>query len=398
MIELQNKNDIQFLEENETLIPVKIYELKNGMKLYLSINKDAPRIQTYIATRAGSKNDPSDATGLAHYLEHMLFKGSHKLGALDWEKESKLLKEISDLYEDHKNADESERVTIYKKIDSLSTAASKLVVANEYDKLASSLGAKGTNAYTSFDRTVFINDIPNNELEKWFQLESERFSNLVLRLFHTELETVYEEYNIGQNSDARNAFNAFMKGLLPNHPYGTQTTIGTAEHLKTPSMEKIHEFFDRYYVPNNMAIVLSGDLDPEKTVLLAEKYFGSYRKGKKVKQKKYADQDIEQTQIMDVYGKEKSFLQLGWKLGGFGTEEALMAKMVSGLLYNRSAGLMDVDLIRNQSIGQASSAGCFSANDYSFFYIYGEPRAAQGLVELKELLFGSVHFIILTDN
>ncbi|MEM9023537.1 MAG: insulinase family protein, partial [Bacteroidota bacterium] len=173
---------------------VHIHTLSNGLKVYLSVNKDEPRIQTRIAVRSGSKHDPADATGLAHYLEHMLFKGSSKIATIDWEKESALLQQISDKYEEHRNTDDpAARLAIYGQIDSLSTEAAKFAVPNEYDKMVSSLGAQGTNAYTSNEQTVYVNDIPSNELEKWLMLESERFSTLVLRLFHTELETVYEE-------------------------------------------------------------------------------------------------------------------------------------------------------------------------------------------------------------
>ncbi|MCH2022411.1 MAG: insulinase family protein [Saprospiraceae bacterium] len=366
---------------------VKICTLSNGLKVYMSVNKDAPRIQTLIATRAGSKNDPSDATGLAHYLEHMLFKGSTKIGALDWEKEKILLKQISDLYEKHRESSLEDRATIYNEIDSISNIAAKYVVANEYDKLVSSLGAKGTNAFTSLDRTVYINDIPTNEIEKWLKLESERFSNLVLRLFHTELEAVYEEYNISLNNDRRKMFQAFLKGLLPNHPYGTQTTIGTGEHLKTPSMEKIHDYFNTYYVPNNMAIILSGDFDPDKMVSLVEKYWGKFKTKKVPKWKNKKLNPLTKAEIVNVYGKEKSSLQIGWRLPGIGTIESLKAQLIGGILFNKKAGLIDINLIQKQIIGQSSAAGCWSANDYSFFYIMGEPRAGQSLEAVKEFLF-----------
>ncbi|MBL0044628.1 MAG: insulinase family protein [Flavobacteriales bacterium] len=131
-------------------------------------------------------------------------------------------------------------------IDSLSSVAAALAVPNEYDKMIKSIGARGTNAYTSTERTVYINDVPSDELEKWMMIESERMQTCVLRLFHTELETVYEEFNRGQDNDGRQAAQKLDQLLYPNHPYGTQTTIGTGEHLKNPSMVKIHQFFDSW--------------------------------------------------------------------------------------------------------------------------------------------------------
>src|SRR5690606_15880038 len=211
--------------------------------------------------------------------EHMLFKGTSKIASLDWEKEKVLLQQISDLYEKRRTVtDEAERKAIYKQIDSISGIAAKYTVANEYDKMINSLGAKGTNAYTSTERTVYINDIPSNEMEKWLAIESERFSELVLRLFHTELEAVYEEFNRGQDSDFRQAYYKTLELLFPTHPYGQQTTIGTSEHLKNPSMVKIHDYFKRRYVPNNMAIVLAGDINPDSAIAMVDKYFGGYER------------------------------------------------------------------------------------------------------------------------
>jgi len=273
-----DKNGYQYEYVENDPIQARIYTLKNGLKVYLSINKDEPRLQTYIAVKAGSTYDPPQTTGLAHYLEHMMFKGSSKIGTINWEKEKAELDKISNLYEQHLlTKDPEKKKTIYKKIDSISAIASKYAVPNEYDKLMSSLGAKGTNAYTSNERTVYVNDIPSNELEKWLLLESERFSILVLRLFHTELETVYEEFNMYQDNDNRKAMEALFSGLFSKHPYGTQTVIGKAEHLKNPSMINIYNYKDTYYRPNNIAICLSGDLDFEKTILLIDKYFGALK-------------------------------------------------------------------------------------------------------------------------
>ena len=226
---------------------LRLYTLDNGLKVYLSKNSDEPKIQTYIAVRAGSNYDPKESTGLAHYLEHMVFKGTHKIGTADWEKEKVYLKKISDLYEKHRaEKDPKKKLAIYKEIDKVSLEASNYSIANEYDKMTASLGATGTNAHTWFEETVYKNKIPANELNKWLDLEAERFSTLVLRLFHTELEAVFEEFNRGQDNDFRKQYAAMLDGLFPNHPYGQQTTIGTGEHLKNPSMVDIHNYFDKY--------------------------------------------------------------------------------------------------------------------------------------------------------
>ncbi len=372
---------------------VKIYTLKNGMKVYMSVNKDEPRIQTNIAVRAGSKHDPADATGLAHYLEHMLFKGTNNIGSLDWEKESALLDQISDLYEQHRvETDETKRKEIYAKIDEVSNEAAKLVAANEYDKMVSSLGAKGTNAYTWVEQTVYVNDIPSNELDRWMKLESERFKMVVLRLFHTELEAVYEEFNIGQDNDGRKSNKAISQALFPNHPYGTQTTIGTGPHLKNPSHVKIKEYFDKYYVPNNMAIIVSGDFDPDDVAAKAEKYFGDYKR-QDVPKFTYEDTSGPTSIVKkEVIGQEAEYVDMAWRFGGATSDDPAMLRMIKGLLYNQQAGLIDINLVQKQKVLEGD-ASTWAYEDYGIFSMYGKPREGQSLEDVEKLLIGELENI-----
>ncbi len=371
----------------------KIYTLDNGLTLYMSVNKDEPRVVTQIAVRTGSKQDPADATGLAHYLEHMLFKGSSNIGTKDFETEQVLLKQISDLYEANRNTtDEDERRAIYHQIDSISGEAAKIAIANEYDKMIGSLGAQGTNAYTWYEQTVYINDVPANELEKWAMVESERFQELVLRLFHTELEAVYEEFNRSQDSDYRRAYYALMENLFQNHAYGTQTTIGTSEHLKNPSMEKIHAYFKDRYKPNNMAVVLSGDIDPDACVELMEKYFGHYKSGELTEYTFEPEAPITEPIIADVTGVQPEFVNIGFRLPGAGTPEAMKLMVMDAIMSNGQAGLIDLNLNQKQKVLQAYSSPSVY-KDYSVFTLNGNPREGQELQEVADLLLGQLALI-----
>ncbi|MCJ8289181.1 MAG: insulinase family protein [Crocinitomicaceae bacterium] len=368
----------------------RIYTLDNGLKVYLSINKDEPRVHTYITVKTGSKNDPADVTGLAHYLEHMVFKGTSKYGTANWEKEKILLKQISDLYEKQKaEKDSKKKKAIYAEIDSVSNEAAKYAIANEYDKMVSGLGAQRTNAYTSLERTVYVNDIPATELEKWMYLESERFSELVLRLFHTELEAVYEEFNMGQDSDYRKAHAAMNKLLFPTHPYGTQTTIGEGEHLRNPSMEKIHSYFDKYYVPNNMAVILSGDLDFDQTIALVDKYFGKMKSKVVTPRKMPIESPQTRIKTVDVYGPMEEWVNIGYRVGGYHTEDAMMTYLATSVLCNRQAGLIDLNLVQSQKVIKANSFSN-SMHDYSTFQLKGTPKEGQTLEQVKDLLIAEV--------
>ena len=210
----------------------RIYTLDNGLKVYLSVNPEKPRIQTYITVRTGSKNDPAETTGLAHYLEHLMFKGTSRFGTSNAEAEAPLLADIERRYEEYRLITDPElRRQKYHEIDSVSQLAAQYFIPNEYDKLMAAIGAQGTNAFTSNDVTCYTEDIPSNEIENWAKIQSDRFQNMVIRGFHTELEAVYEEYNIGLANDNNKVFEALMAKLFPTHPYGTQTTIGTQQHL-----------------------------------------------------------------------------------------------------------------------------------------------------------------------
>ena len=370
-------------------LQTRIYTLDNGLTVYLSVNKDQPRVQTLIGVRAGSTSDPAETTGLAHYFEHLMFKGTQKIGAVDWETESVLIEQISDLFEQHKDTDDpDEKMAIYKKIDSLSLESAKLVATNEYDKLVSSLGAKGTNAGTSYDLTVYINDIPSNELEKWMKLEGERFGDVVLRLFHTELETVYEEYNMYNDMDRSRANKALMAAMFKKHTYG-RDVIGFPEDLKNPSMVNIYDFYNTFYVPNNMAVILAGDFDPDETIQLVDKYFGD----KEAKDFPERDQPVEdpitEPIITEIHGPDAEFMQMAFRFDGFKSDQRKYVTLIDMILSNSQAGLIDLDLNQQQKVLRAGAYAYFMV-DYGMHMFYGNPRQGQTLEEVKDLLLAEI--------
>lgn len=373
---------------------VRIYTLKNGLKVFLAQNFDAPRIQTFIPVRTGSNNDPADNTGLAHYLEHMMFKGTSKLGTQNWEKEKELLDQISILFEEHKAEQDSEKKKeIYKKIDEVSQEASQYAIANEYDKAISSLGASGTNAHTWFDETVYKNNIPNNELEKWLKVEKDRFSEIVLRLFHTELESVYEEFNRAQDNDTRLVNYELMAALFPTHPNGQQTTLGNPEHLKNPSMKAIHKYFDEYYVPNNYAMVLVGDLDFEETIQLIDQSFGTLPYKELPTKTPIIEEPITKIIKKTVKSPTTPRVQLAWRTDSYGTREAMLADIFANILSNRGeAGLLDLHINQTQKMlwAQAFSVGL---KEYGYFSIVAVPKETQTLEEATEMVLEEIELV-----
>ena len=369
----------------------RIYTLENGLKVYLSVNKDEPRIQTYIAVRTGSKNDPAETTGLAHYLEHLMFKGTSQFGTNNAEAEAPLLDEIEQRYEAYRKLTDPEaRKQAYHEIDSLSQEAAKYFIPNEYDKLMAAIGAEGTNAYTSNDVTCYTENIPANEVDNWAKIQSDRFKNMVIRGFHTELEAVYEEYNIGLTSDMRKLYYTISKMLWPNHPYGTQTTIGTQEHLKNPSITNIKNYFKKWYVPNNVAICMSGDLDPDKTIETIEKYFADWQPGDDVNQPEFGElTELSQPKDTTVIGQEAEQIWMGWRADKANSLQADTLDLMENVLSNGKAGLFDLDLVQTMKMQRANGT-CELMHDHGAFLLMGTPKEGQTLEEVRSLLLEEI--------
>lgn len=365
----------------------KIYTLDNGMKVYMSVNKEQPRIQTYIAVKVGSKNDPPQTTGLAHYFEHLMFKGTENFGTTDYAAEKPMLDEIEALFETYRGtSDEAERKAIYHKIDSVSYEASKLAIPNEYDKLMAVIGADGTNAWTSSDETVYTEDIPSNQIDNWARIQADRFRNGVIRGFHTELETIYEEKNMSLTQDSRKIWAVLDQALFPHHPYGQQTTLGSQEHLKNPSITNVKKYHDEYYVPNNIAVCVSGDFDPDEMVAALEKYFGDWQPNPSVPQLKYEQEAPITTPIVkDVYGLESESVAIAWRLpGAQDLETSAVAEIASSILSNGYAGLIDLDVIQQQKALSLAS-GAEIRPDYGEFIVMGNPKQGQSLKEILDI-------------
>ena len=373
------------------MMQTRIYTLDNGLKVYLSVNKEKPRIQTYIAVRTGSKNDPAETTGLAHYLEHLMFKGTKQFGTNNPEAEAPLLDEIEQRYEAYRKlTDPEQRRKAYHEIDSVSQVAAKYFIPNEYDKLMAAIGAEGTNAYTSNDVTCYTEDIPSNEIENWAKIQSDRFQNMVIRGFHTELEAVYEEYNISLTADIRKLFAAMSKLLAPTHPYGTQTTLGSQEHLKNPSITNIKNYFNKWYVPNNVAICMAGDLDPDKTIAIIDQYFSGWKPGADVRQPVFPKQPvITQPKDTTVIGQEAEQIWMGWQAKQANSLQVDTLELMEDVLSNGRAGLFDLNLNQTMKV-QRASGGSMMMHDMGSFFLMGTPKEGQSLDEVKDLMLGEI--------
>lgn len=370
-----------------------IYELNNGLRVYLTQNREEPRFYAEIAVRAGSKQDPADATGLAHYLEHLLFKGNQKLGTLDYEAERPHLEQIAALYEEHFNtSDPARRAEIYDEINRVSQLAAEYAIPNEIDKLYNGMGASGLNAHTWHEETVYKVGLPSNRLQQWAQIEADRFIDPVFRLFHTELEVVYEEKNRTLDNRDRISYYALADLLYQNHPYGQQSTIGDSEHLKNPSLVYIQEYFDTWYVPNNMAIFISGDIDIDETIQVISEEFSHWQAKPLPAPQSWQESEIIDVQRVTVSYPGQEEVQMAFRTvpNGHPDQEALM--LLDMILDNRTAGLINLNLNQRQRVQAAGSSPEF-LNDYGSQRLWGVPRDGQSLEDVERLLLEQLDII-----
>ena len=271
---------------------LKAFKLKNGLSVYIWEDNSKSDVFGIVACRTGSVNDPAEYTGLAHYLEHVMFKGTDKIGALDWEKEKPIYEQIIAKYDEMaEEADPLKKEAIGKEINDLTIEAGKISVSNEFMNLIESMGGKGLNAGTSYDVTFYHNSFPPYQINKWLEIYSQRMINPVFRTFQTELESVYEEYNMYQD-DPNSVQNEFISSkAFEGHPYA-RPIIGLPEHLKNPRLSKLIEFYNNWYTPENMVLILVGNVNAQQVSGRINATFGRLPKRPTPERKTYPDLDI----------------------------------------------------------------------------------------------------------
>lgn len=369
---------------------VTVHRLSNGMTVYISTERQKPRISAWVAVRTGSRNDPAASTGLAHYLEHMLFKGTTQLGTLDYEKEKPHLDRIAQLYDDLRDADTAEsRAGIFTEIDAETQKSAAYAVPNEISRLYGAMGVEGLNAFTSFDATVYIADVPANRFEAWAAVEGVRYADPVFRLFLPELEAVYEEKNRSIDSPFRTVWEKQLQLLFPSHPYGTQTTIGEVDHLKVPAYGDMVRYFDRWYVPNNMAVVLAGDIDPETALPVLEATLGKLEPRALEAPETASDAGPEGRQFAEVEVEGENSVTLAWRTVPGAHADAAALEVMDWVMDNGQAGLINVELELPQRVPDAGSSHSTMAEG-GYWTIRATAKEGQSHQEVEQLLMGVV--------
>ena len=281
-------------------LKVETFKLDNGLKVILCEEHSQPKVYGCVVVHAGSKNEKPTATGVAHYFEHIMFKGTDRIGTTDWAKEKPYLDSISQAYDRlQATNDPAQRHDIQLEINRLNIAASKYAIPNEVDAILQQMGCTGLNAGTSYDYTVYYNTLPSNQLDNWMDVYVERFRNPVFRLFQSELEAVYEEKNMYDNQMGHDFARNIFTEAFGDHPYSREV-IGLSEHLKNPQPSEMQQFFNTYYVANNMTLLLVGDFNTAEARRLIKDKFSVWRSGELPKQPTYNMPKFEKQKAIDV--------------------------------------------------------------------------------------------------
>jgi len=378
--------------EKPNPLDVEVYTLENGLTVMLNEDRNETSIFGAVVIDGGGKRDPSDATGIAHYLEHVLFKGTSKMGTTDYDKEKVYLDSIEVLYDElSKKNDDKSRLKIQRHINNLSVKASEFAIPNEFTRLVEGMGGTGLNAGTGYDFIYYFNSFPSAQIEKWVDLYSHRFLDPVFRLFQSELETVYEEKNRAMDNPFRVFNETSRKYFFKNHPYGQQTILGSVEHLKTPSLSKMKEYYNKYYVPNNMHLIIAGDFDKRDVKKLIKDKFGKLKKGADVEQLDIPEDNFSGREVIDLAITPYRVARFGYRTVMPNHEDAVVLDLISNIFSNSSkTGLLNKLNNENKVLGSYATTGLGGTDHGGFGFGFVPKDDSQSFGDAENLILKEI--------
>lgn len=367
---------------------VEEWTLSNGLTVWLSVDQSAPKVHGSVVVKAGAKDSPN--TGIAHYFEHIMFKGTKSIGTVDYDNEAPILDRISKQYAKLKFAqNDAERTAVQMEINRLNKEAAQYAVPNDFNNLISKYGGSNLNAGTSFDYTIFYNVFTPNFIEHWCELNSERLIDPVFRLFQSELETVYEEKNMYADNMMTEPMQRIFDKIASPHPYRFPI-IGATEALKSPDLHEMERFFDTYYRAGNMALILVGNFKHEGLKELLERTFGKIKPGTVDRSSILIPrpQPFDGHERLDIKVPVPAIKGSGyiWHTVPNGDPDQVYLTLIQGLLTNEGkTGFLD-QLILNGSVMETAATN-MALNDMGIFgfYVIPKPLRSNGIARKKVL-------------
>jgi predicted Zn-dependent peptidase len=374
---------------------VQEYTLKNGMKLLMVPRHTSPTVSAWIRFKVGSVDERSDERGLAHLLEHMLFKGTKTLGTRDYTAEKPILEQIEataqklmaeQLNRDKADPKEIERLS--RELDRLEKEGEKYVVKDEFADIYARNGGSGYNAFTSKDGTTYIINLPANKMELWASIESDRMQNAVLREFYTEMKVVKEERRRSYDAEPEGKlWETFIADAFNAHPNG-QPTIGWMSDIDNLTRTKAERFLHKYYAPNNAVMAIVGDIDPQKTIELVQKYFAAIPAGTPVPPVAVEEPQQAGEKRTEVIGDAEPELMIGFHKPTLPAPDDYVFDVIDMLLTNGRTSRLYKKLILEKQL--ATSVSSFSAPGSRYpnlFIVSASPRAPHTVAEVESAIY-----------
>lgn len=366
------------------------FTLKNGMKFIVLERHQAPVVSMMLYAKVGAVNEEDGQTGVAHYLEHLAFKGTTKIGTTDYFAEAPLLQEMDAVFDQlmtaEKAGDEPQVAALRSQFDALQAQASKYVEQNKFGQIIEQSGGRGLNATTSADATRYFYSLPSNKLELWMSLESARFLDPVFREFYKEKEVILEERRMRvDNSPIGKIVEKFLEVAFEQHPY-RRPVIGYQEDLRTATRQEVAEFFNAYYGPSNLIAAVVGDVDPANVKALAEAYFGRYQA-----RSLPPEVTVQEPPQIEAKSFELTLPSQPWYLEGFhrpgiNHPDHVVYSMIESILVGGRTARMYQDMVEQFQVAlNIGSANGFPGDRYdNILLLYGLTAPGHTVEEMAE--------------
>jgi predicted Zn-dependent peptidase len=377
---------------------VREHVMANGMKLLIVERHTSPTVSAWIRFRVGSVDERSDERGLAHLLEHMLFKGTKTLGTKDYAAERSLLDRIEATAQDliaekakREKGDKTRIEALAKELASQEAEAEKYVVKEEFAEIYARNGGMSYNAFTSKDGTTYLIGLPANKLELWAAIESDRMQNAVLREFYTERDVVMEERRRSYDAEPESKlWEMFQATGFVAHPYG-QPTIGWMSDIENLTRTKAEAFLHKYYAPNNAIVAIVGDIDTDKTIALCERYFGAIRPGTPVGPVAVEEPAQEGEKRIEILADAQPALLIGFHKPTLPSPDDYIFDVIDMVLADgRTSRLYKKLVVEKQFATEVSTFTAPGSRYPNLFVVEATPRAPHTAAEVEREILAEV--------
>ncbi|MBT9317917.1 M16 family metallopeptidase [Leptothoe spongobia] len=383
--QIEGSSTLAVAEDGSTIQPyldrvandVSEFTLDNGMKFIVLERHQAPVVSMMLYAKVGAVNEVDGYTGVAHYLEHLAFKGTTNIGTTDYAAEAPLLEEMDAVFGQlmaaEKVGDDEQLAALHAQFDTLQAQASGYVEQNKFGQIIEQSGGRGLNATTSADATRYFYSLPSNKLELWMSLESARFLDPVFREFYKEKEVILEERRMRvDNSPIGQIVEKFLEVAFDEHPY-RRPVIGYKEDLRTATRADIAEFFDAYYGPSNLVAAVVGDVDPENVKALAKAYFGR-SKARSLPPDVTIEEPVQtQEKFFELTLPSQPWYLEGFHRPGINHPDHVVYSMIESILVGGRTSRMYQDLVEQSQVAlNIGSANGFPGDLYdNILLLYG---------------------------